>query len=89
MKRWRSSLLLPPLTLLFSAFACGGELPLEPYSSKPTTDETAFVAQWKRFLLRQGNAEAGRYLHDVPFSFKCGGRSSRQWVTIETGTSWR
>lgn len=84
MKRWRSSLLLPPLTLLFSAFACGGELPLEPYSSKPTTDETAFVAQWKRFLLRQGNAEAGRYLHDVPFSFKCGGRSSRQWVTIET-----
>ncbi|MBX7255211.1 MAG: alpha-galactosidase [Candidatus Hydrogenedentes bacterium] len=56
--------------------------PLEPYSSRPADAETAFVAQWKQFLLRQGEANADRYLPDLPFSFKCGERSSREWVTL-------
>ena len=43
-----------------------------------------FVAQWKRFLLRQGQAATGRYVADLPFSFKCGERSSREWVKIDT-----
>jgi hypothetical protein len=72
------------VTMLVSAFACGGEIPVEPYSSKPTTSETAFVEQWKRFLLKQGNAGAGRCVADLPFSFKCGDRSSREWVRIDT-----
>jgi hypothetical protein len=58
-------LLLLPATVVFSAFVCGGEIPLEPYSSKPTAGEMAFVAQWKQFLLRQGNANAGRYVADL------------------------
>ncbi|MBN1343392.1 MAG: alpha-galactosidase, partial [Phycisphaerae bacterium] len=80
-------------TVLFSAFACGGEIPVEPYSSKPTASETAFVEQWKHFILRQGDASAGRYVTDLPFSFKCGERSSREWVRIETAKiasgNWR
>ena len=84
MKRRLLLLLLFPATVLFSAFARGGEIPVEPYSSKPTSGETAFVAQWKRFLLGQGDGNAGRYVNDLPFSFKCGGRSSREWVRIET-----
>lgn len=44
----------------------------------------AFVTRWKRFLLRQGAPDAGRYSVDLPFSFKCGERSSREWVRIET-----
>ncbi|MHB8969927.1 MAG: alpha-galactosidase [Pirellulaceae bacterium] len=73
-----------PATILFSAFACGAEIPVEPYSSQPTASEMAFVAQWRQFLLRQGDANAGRYVADLPFSFKCGERSSREWVKIET-----
>ena len=84
MKRRFLSLLLLPATMLFSAFACGAEIPVEPYSSQPTASEMAFVAQWKQFLLRQGDANAGRYVADLPFSFKCGERSSREWVTTET-----
>ena len=44
----------------------------------------AFAAQWKDFLLGQADGNAGRYLVDLPFSFKCGERSSREWVKIET-----
>jgi len=84
MKNRHPSLLLLPATVLFPAFIWGGEIPVEPYSSRPTTGEMAFIEQWKRFLLKQGNAGAGRYVGDLPFSFKCGNRSSREWVKIET-----
>ncbi|HQK95052.1 MAG TPA: alpha-galactosidase [Armatimonadota bacterium] len=59
-------------------------VPVEPYSSRPTADEMAFVEQWKGFLLGRGPAATGRYTADLPFSFKCGDRSSRDWVKIET-----
>jgi hypothetical protein len=58
--------------------------PVEPYSSKPTADEMAFVEQWKNFLLHKGDADTARYVADLPFSFQCGDRSSREWVKIET-----
>ena len=77
-------LLLVPTTILLSSLAYSATVPVEPYSSQPTDDEMAFVAQWKRFLLGQGEAAAGRYIPDLPFSFKCGEKSSRDWVTIET-----
>ncbi len=51
---------------------------------QPTAAEMAFVAQWKQFLLGQGEANAGRYVADLPLSFKCGERSSREWVTLAT-----
>jgi alpha-galactosidase len=69
---------------LYFAATCEAEIPVKPYSSKPTAAEMAFVAQWKHFLLRQGNANSGRYVADLPFSFRCGDRSSREWVKIET-----
>jgi len=84
MKHRHPSLLLLPVTVLFSAFARGSEIPVEPYSSKPTAGEMAFVTQWRHFLLRQGDADARRYVADLPFSFKCGKRSSREWVRVET-----
>ncbi len=73
--------LAPSLCL---AAACEAEMPVEPYSSEPTAAEMAFVTQWKGFLLRQGNADSQRYVADLPFSFRCGERSSREWVKIET-----
>jgi alpha-galactosidase len=78
--------LFAPATMLISAFACGAEMPVEPYSSRPTAGEMAFSEQWKRFILRQGSAGAGRYVADLPFSFTCGERSSREWVKIETAS---
>lgn len=66
------------------AMVCAAGIPVAPYSSKATDAEMAFVAQWKQFLLGQGKADAARYVADVPFSFRCGDRSSREWVKIET-----
>ena len=86
MRRSLPSLPLLPATMLLSTFAWGAEIPVEPYSSQPTAGEMAFVSQWKQFLLKQGDANAERYVADLPFSFKCGERSSREWVTIETAT---
>ena len=84
MKRPDSLLCLFLAPSLFFAATCNGEIAVEPYSSKPTAAEMAFVAQWKNFLLRQGKADSGRYVADLPFSFQCGKRSSREWVKIET-----
>ncbi len=86
MKRRFPSILFLPAMMLFWAFASGAEISVEPYSSQPTAGEMAFVAQWKQFLLGQGDAGAGRYVADLPFSFRCGERSSREWVTIETAS---
>lgn len=77
------SLFVPALIIL-SGIASGTEIPVQPYSSQPAAGERAFVAEWIQFLLGQGDANAGRYVGDLPFSFKCGERSSRQWVRIET-----
>ncbi len=77
-------LLVFPATMVFATVSDGGEYRIEPYSSKATADEMAFVSQWKHFLLRQGDAMTGRYVTDLPFSFKCGKRSSREWVKVET-----
>ena len=71
-------------TSLYFAATCKAEIPVEPYSSKPTAAEMAFVEQWKQFLLKQGKPDAGRYVADLPFSFRCGDRSSRDWVKIDT-----
>lgn len=80
----RLPLLFVPVMFVLSATASGTEIPVQPYSSQPTAGEMAFVAEWIRFLLGQGDANAARYVGDLPFSFKCGERSSRQWVRIET-----
>ena len=84
MNRRLPSLLFVPATMLSSALACAAEIPVEPYSSQPAAAEMAFAAQWKQFLLGQGDADAGRYTPDLPFSFKCGERSSREWVKAGT-----
>jgi len=79
-------LLLLSLTMFFPFSVHAEEFPVEPYSSRPMDAEQEFVTQWKQFLLGQGEAAAGRYTADLPFSFKCGERSSREWVTIGTAT---
>ena len=66
MKRRRLLLLLFPATVLFSALACGGEIPVEPYSSKPTV---------RRRLVRNG----GR---PVPYGLRRGlGNHGRRLAT--------
>ncbi len=77
------------LLLVLALLQCLGSIPaaeisVEPYSSQPAESEMAFVANWKSFLLNQGNADAARYVGDLPFSFRCGERSSREWVKLET-----
>lgn len=69
--------------LLVPAMVGSAELRIEPYSSRSTAEEMAFVTQWKQLLLRQGGGGEGRYLPDYPFSFRCGDRSSREWVTVD------
>ena len=69
---------------LYSAAVCEAEVLVEPYSSRPTDHEMAFVTQWKQFLLGQESANTRRYVTDLPFSFRCGQRSSREWVTVKT-----
>ncbi len=64
--------------------AGGDEVPVEPYASQPTADELAFVGRWKDFLLHRGQPQPERYGADLPFSFRCGDRSSREWVRIDT-----
>jgi alpha-galactosidase len=71
-------------TILTFAPARAAEIPVEPYTSRPTAGELEFVAQWKNFLLGKGEANAARYSADLPFSFKCGDRSSREWIKIGT-----
>ena len=79
--------------MLFSPCVQGAGIPVEPYSSQPTAGEMAFVAQWMQFLLKQGDPDSGRYAADLPFSFRCGERSSREWVTLATASivpgEWR
>lgn len=62
------------------SLAAGSEERVEPYSSRAAASEMAFMEQWKRFLLGQGLPGPGRYIDDLPFSFRCGDRSSREWV---------
>ncbi len=69
---------------LYVAAICAAEPTVEPFTSRATAAEMAFVAQWKSFLLKQGQADSQRYVADLPFSFRCGERSSREWVKIET-----
>lgn len=80
-------------TVLRPAFAEDPGMPLEPYLSQPTAAEIAFASRWKQFLLGQREGDAGRYVADVPFSFKCGERSSREWVNVATASiasgEWR
>jgi len=73
-------LLLSFLCLVTSSNA---EFAIEPYRSTPTSAEMEFIKRWKGFLLQQGPPDTGRYVADVPFSFQCGDRSSREWVTVE------
>ncbi len=78
-----SAVLLLLCAATCSAAAAGGaKLPVEPYSSRPSAGEMAFVEQWKGFLLGKGPGDGGRYTADLPFSFKCGDRSSREWVRV-------
>jgi len=84
MKRQFPLLLFLLVTTEFHVMACAGAIPVEPYSSQPAPSEMAFAAQWKQFLLGQGDADAARYGADLPFSFRCGERSSREWVTLAT-----
>lgn len=83
MKRRPTLLLCLWAAIVLAGLPCPADIRVEPFSSRPTAAEMAFTGQWKRFLLRQGDAAAGRYTADLPFSFKCGGRSSREWVRID------
>ena len=84
MNRRLATIAVLAAAFLHFAAVAHADIPVEPYSSKPTADELAFVEQWKNFLLHQGDADAARYVPDLPFSFKCGDRSSRDWVKIDT-----
>jgi len=77
-------LLLCTLIFVPGVCVCGSQVLLEPYTSQPTDAELTLVEQWKSFLLNQGSPATGRYVADLPFSFRCGARSSREWVKIET-----
>ena len=60
-------------------------------SSQVRAEEMAFLRAWIYQIAGSGvHADGGagqnppRYSSDVPFSFTCGGRSSREWARLET-----
>ena len=53
------------------------------FAGTPTDSEFALINGWKAFLLEQGAPDASRYTADVPFSFMCGDRSSRDWLKLD------
>ena len=79
-----------------STFICGlvlflsgmsvfcAEYPVEPYSSKVNHDEMALMSRWVGFLTQNGQeADASRHAPEIPLSFLCGERSSREWVKAD------
>ncbi|MBR5626209.1 MAG: alpha-galactosidase [Thermoguttaceae bacterium] len=71
---------------VFSATSPGNDFPVEPYTSKATAPEISFITEWRDVLLGQKKAENARYGDDLPFSFMCGDRSSREWVKFDNAT---
>ncbi|MDO5554993.1 MAG: alpha-galactosidase [Planctomycetia bacterium] len=66
------------------AFCSGSEI--GSFAGTPTEAELTFMTQWKAFLLKQGQADDARYSADIPFSFVCGERSSREWIKPDNAT---
>ena len=84
---WGIVLMLTQIT------AFGVEYPVEPYSSKVKNEEMALVSQWIGFLTQNGQeADVARYSPEIPFGFRCGELSSREWVRVDnakiTTGSW-
>jgi alpha-galactosidase len=71
------------LALILANSINAADVLVEPYSSRSAEGETQFIANWREFLLHRGEADSARYSPQVPFSFKCGPRSSREWVTLD------
>lgn len=82
MKRLTSFLftlfLLSALTPLFSQ-----DVRVGSFDGTPTDAEFALTNGWKSFLLDKGACDGSRYSADVPFSFMCGDRSSREWIKAD------
>ena len=71
------------LTIFRPEIFAADTIAVEPYTSAAGDAERAFARGWEDFLLGRGEA-SGRYSADLPFSFVCGERSSRQWVRLDT-----
>lgn len=56
------------------------------YAGDPSEEELSFARGWADFLLRKGDARADRYSAEIPFSFVCGDRSSREWTVPDAAT---
>ena len=62
----------------------GVEYPVEPYSSKVNNEEMTLISRWVSYLTQNGReADTTRYAPEIPFSFLCGERSSREWVRVD------
>ncbi len=77
--------LLLLLLIFLPSFSYSAEKILEPYTSIPKQEEQAFIAQWAQFMVHSGIPNE-RYTADVPFSFFCGKRSSREWIKADKAT---
>ncbi|MBQ9874936.1 MAG: alpha-galactosidase [Thermoguttaceae bacterium] len=67
-------------SLLFGRFVDAHAATIGSYDGTPLPEELSFASAWKSFLLENGEPSADRYSADVPFSFQCGERSSRDWI---------
>ncbi len=72
------------LMILCFGMTADAKPPVEPYSSVPGEKELAFVSQWLGHLTRSGAvADESRYSPAIPMSFRCGDRSSADWVRVD------
>jgi hypothetical protein len=75
---------IPVAMCLYFGSLSAAATPVEPYSSNRRPARWRSWHSGRTSCCDKGDANTTRYTGDLPFSFKCGERSSREWVTIET-----
>lgn len=75
--------LMASIAAAFMSASFAQDTAIGTYDGTPTDKEFALINEWKSFLLEKGTTDGKRFSADVPFSFMCGDRSSREWIKAD------
>ena len=65
-------------------YALSAEYAVEPFSAVASPKELSLVADWVGHLTRSGTKiDESRHSAAIPFSFRCGDRSSTEWIHVD------
>ena len=77
-------LLVAVLLFCGTTLVSSAEYAVEPFSSVATPKELSLVADWVGHLTKRGTTiDESRHSAAIPFSFRCGDRSSTDWIRVE------